>query len=141
MWGGHTSIRPRINLVGFPAKQNKKKKMINLIPDKFLETSEDNKAAFSFAYETFKNGNHDTLLYPVGENEIDDGTDVLILYTIENENWILTTQVIPHENVCPSDKDTLRMYNNRNDAFSYMDRFSRVMSMDSTDEDTNAQNQ
>ena len=114
---------------------------MNLIPDKFLETSEDNKAAFSFAYETFKNGNHDTLLYPVGENKIDDGTDVLILYTIENENWILTTQVIPHENVCPSDKDTLRMYNNRNDAFSYMDRFSRVMSMDSTDEDTNGQNQ
>jgi len=113
---------------------------MNLIPDKFLETSEDNKAAFSFAYETFKNGNHDTLLYPVGENEIDDGTDVLILYTIENENWILMTQMVPHENLCPSDKDTLRMYHSRNDAFRYMDRVSRVMSMDSTDGDEYVQN-
>ena len=101
--------------------------MTTLLPTSIFDSDSPMVAA---AYGMTNSGNMDTLVYP-SEYDVHTTNPVPVCVIFHShktdETLVLTTHLDPLEQVVPSDTDTLRLFRVRRDAYSYADRFSRVI--------------
>lgn len=107
--------------------------MTNLLPTHLSYPTDDNttRELFSVYYKLHELGYADTLVYPKGFNLNDDSIPVWILYhddTEDGKTVVLQTHIHPtDETILSDDNDTLRIYKTRKDAYSYVERISRIL--------------
>jgi hypothetical protein len=97
--------------------------MKQLIPDIMYDRTDENGDIFARAYLSYLYGKYASVYRP---NRLlnADGDTAFVVFSRPDEDgaWILTTQIDFDDRIHGSNSDTLRYYNSRKDAISYVNR-------------------
>lgn len=107
-----------------------------MLPTNILYADSDHpneKGLFTSLYDIFYLSDYDALVYPKGFDIEDESIPVWIIVHEqmmgEEVTFVLQTHLNPKTEtlLTDSDYDTLRIYSNRNDAYSYVERISSII--------------